>query len=363
MTIFTYVGSTGPTITATLREYKSDGTIGPIDLTVPVVNFQMRSQFGSALLVDAAAIVVDDPLDGNVRYDWTLADTTTAIDSSPGPYKAWWHIDYGSGTVTDTPEFDIQFIDHSPRRVTGPCTDWCSTQDVSACFSDVATGACLTSSVRMASEVLYELSGHTYSGWCQSTIRPCGDGCFPGVQILSRGHIVWSGFGWESNGDPCQCGGWLSQVELPGVAQSIVRVVVNGEVIDPTGYRLDPNNMLVRIDGEAWPQCQNLAAADDAEGAFSVTYSHGYEAPEIGRRAAVELAHEFWLVCNGSACSLPTGVVELTRQGITVKRNADLWSSGATGLPAVDSFIAAFGQRPGILVMSPEVTPTSRRTL
>ncbi len=364
MTIVLYIGNTGPTVTATLREVKSDGSIGPIDLTAPDVYFQMRSQFGSALLVDALATVVDDPLDGHVRYDWTLADTTTAIDSSPGPYKAWWHIDYGTGTIIDTPEFDVQFLDHSARRSTGPCTDWCTTQDVSACFADVAFGACLTSSVRMASEVLYELSGHQFAGWCQSTIRPCGGGCFPGgTQILSRGHIVWTGFDWQSDGESCQCGGWLSQVQLPGVAQSVTRVLVNGDLVDPDAYRLDPNNQLVRLDGGAWPECQNMAAADDAEGAFSVTYSHGYEAPELGRRAAAELAHEFWLVCNGSACSLPTGVVELTRQGITVKRNADLWANGATGLPAVDSFVSAFGQKPGFLVMSPEVTSTSRRTL
>lgn len=356
-----YVGSTQPSFGAPIRQ-TVNGVSVPVDLTNAQVFLRMRSLFGSDLLFDDAATVTDAAL-GTVRYDWSLDNTTTDIDSSPGPYRGWWHIILNGGAIVDSPEFDIDFLEHTTRRSVGPCTDWCSTQDVSACFADVALGSCLTSSVRMASEVLYELSGHTYPGWCQSTIRPCGGGCFPATQILSRGHIVWSGFGWESNGDPCQCGGYLSQVELPGVAQSIVRVVVNGEVIDPAGYRLDPNNMLIRIDGEAWPACQNLAAADDAEGAFSVTYSHGYSPPEIGRRAAVELAHEFWLVCNGSACSLPVGVVELTRQGITVKRNADLWTSGATGLPAVDSFIAAFGQRPGILVMSPEVNTTSRRTI
>lgn len=364
MTVWQYVGNTAPSVPDTLTQ-TLNGVTTPINLAGGSVTFNLRSLFGSAVLVSAPAVIVV-AASGTIRYDWTLADVTTAIGSSPGPYRAWW-----SGTVGGQsfrmPEFPVEFLPlvDSPTRAVGPCTDWCSTQDVIGCYpGDTEGGLCLSSAVTMASEVLYEMSGHQFTGWCQSTIRPCSRfGCFPWPQILSRGHIVWGDRGWYGDsGEPCQCGGWLSQVELPGIAQNVVSVVINGDTLSPTAYRLDPNDLLVRIDGGAWPICQNLAAADDGPGAFSVTYAHGYQPPEAGRRAAAQLAHEFWLACAGQPCSLPTGTVEVTRQGITIKRNSDLWSSGSTGLALVDSFLAAYNSKPGLIVMSPEVTPTSRRT-
>lgn len=360
MTVFQYVGNTAPSLPDTIKQ-TVNGVTTPVDLAGGSVNFRMRSLFGSALLIDSPAVIVTPAL-GTVRYDWTLADTTTAIGSSPGPYVGYWYVTLGS-QVVQTPEFDIEFLSNTTLlRTVGPCTDWIGTQDVTACFTDIAEGACLTSAVRSASEVLYEMSGHIFGGHCQSTIRPCSmTGCFPGIQILSRGHIVWNGFGWDGMGDPCQCGGWLSQVQLPGVAQSVVSVMINGDTLSPDAYRLDPNNFLVRVDGGAWPVCQNMAAGPDDPGSFQIIYAHSYQPPELGRRAAVELAREFFLVCAGQACSLPTGAYEVVRQGIRIRRNADLWTSGATGLPAVDSFLAAYGCKPGFLVMSPEVTSPSRR--
>jgi hypothetical protein len=362
-----FVGNTAPDVLDTLKQIQSNGSVGPIDLTsVTSVKFRLRSQFGSAVLVDGTAVVTDAP-NGKVRYDWILADTTTAIDSSPGPYKAWWHLDF-SGTTIDTPEFDVVFYDHAPRRVIGPCTDWCTTQDVLACFSDVAVDACLSSAVSMASEILYELSGRTFSGWCQSVIRPCQNfGCWGGAgvgtQFLSRGHVVWLGRGWrDDNGDPCACGAWLQKIILPGIAQSVVEVLIGGVPLPSSSYRLDPNNELVRTDGGAWPICQNLAANGDQPGTFQVTYQHGYPPNESAKRAAAQLSREFYLACSGLACSLPSGVVEMTRQGIRVQRMVNLFEAGTTGLAMVDSFLAAYGACKPTYVFSPDTFPTSRRT-
>lgn len=362
MTIVVYVGNTAPTVVGTLQEVKPNGSVGPVDLSAATVNFRMRSQFGSALLIDALAFIVN-PGAGSVQYSWALADTTTAIDSSPGPYKAWWHLDYGGGVEVDAPEFDVLFLDHSSRRAVGPCTDWCSTQDVVACYSDVETGACLTSSVRMASEVLYEMSGRTFPGWCQATIRPCSDwGPCGGYQVLDRGHIVeWGGESWRGQDAPgCSCG-FLQSVTLPGVAQGVVRVTIDGDVLDPDAYRLDPDNTLVRVDGDGWPVCQNMNAASTEAGTFEVVYAHGYSPPEVGRRAAVQLAHEFWLACSGRACKLPVGVTQIVRQGLTITRAASLFKDGATGLAMTDSFLAAY-QADNVIVLSPETMTGERRT-
>lgn len=362
-----FIGDTAPDVTDVIKEVKSNGSVGPINLTALVsIRFRMRSAFGVTPLIDNLGSVVGSPLDGAVLYDWTLADTTTAIDSSPGPYSAWWVLDFGGGTVITTPEFDVMFYSHSSiRREIGPCTAWCSTQDVTACFPDVSTSVCLTSAVMMASEVLYELSGRTFDGWCQSTIRPCQNtGCWGGgwgTQILSRGHIVWNGRGWMQDDEPCSCGGWLQKIKLPGIAQAIVRVTINGVILASTAYRLDPDNTLIRTDGGGWPICQNMNAAGTAEGAFEVVYAHGYAPNEIARRAAAQLAREFALACGGLDCALPSGVVEIVRQGIKVTRAASLFE-GAMGLSMVDAFLAAYSQCDPTYVFSPDTYPTSRRT-
>ena len=54
MTIIVYVGSTGPTVTATLREIKSNGSVGPVDLTTASVRFRMRSAYAATPVIDAA---------------------------------------------------------------------------------------------------------------------------------------------------------------------------------------------------------------------------------------------------------------------------------------------------------------------
>lgn len=363
-----YVGNTAPSITDTLQEVKSDGSIGARDLNGATVRFRMRSLFGSDVLIDSPVVIVNPPgTNGKIRYDWTLGNTTTNIDSSPGPYQGWWHLDYG-GTTLDYAEFPIQFLDHSPRRGVGPCTDWTSTQDVYACYGDVVAGSCLTSSVRQASEVLYELSGRQFPGYCQSVIRPCSNmncwGPAPfGAQFLDRGHVVWGDRGWSfDNGDPCMCGAWLQKIILPGNAQHVVEVLIGGQPLAASSYRLDPNNELIRTDGGAWPICQNLAANGDQPGTFQVTYGHGYSPPEVAQKAAVQLAHEFYLACSGLACQLPSGVVEIARQGIRVQRAANLFKDGATGLAMVDSFLAAYGACHPTYVFSPDTFPTSRRT-
>lgn len=370
MTIFVFVGNTAPSVEAPLQQVLSNGALGPLDLTGVNVSFRMRSLFGSAFIIDHAAVIIGAPTLGQVRYDWTLANTTVDIGNHPGPYVGWWHLDYGGGTTLDTNEFAIQFLDHAPRRAVGPCTDWCGTQDVVACFPDTGSDACLMSGVRMASEVLYELSGRQFPGYCQSIIRPCQNmGCWGrgpgplGQQFLDRGHVVWDGWGWRGGQDePCACGSWLQKIILPGTAQEVIEVLIGGVLLSSSSYRLDPDNTLIRTDGGAWPICQDMAAAGTAPGTFQITYSHGYDPPEVGRRAAAQLAHEFWLACSGMACQLPSGVVQIIRQGITITRAAALFKDGATGLAMVDAFLTAYPQMPAVLVMSPEVMPTDRRT-
>lgn len=364
MTIVVYVGNTAPSVEDTLQQVLSSGALGPIDLTTATVRFKMRSLWSDVLLIDSPAVIVNAPA-GMVRYDWTLANTTTAIDSQPGGYVAWWEMNF-TGTLLDSPQFDVLFQDHSRMRQVGPCTNWCLTQDVTACYSAIPASACLSSAVKMASELLFEISGRSFPGYCQSTVRPCADGHGQCGQILSRGHIVsWGGMrGWRGSDDePCGCGSWLQKVTLAGTPQAVIQVMIDGIVIPEASYRLDPDGTLFRTDGGAWPICQNMAAAGNAPGAFQIKYAHGYQPPELGRKAAVQLASEFYKACSNQACKLPAGVTKIVRQGIEITRAANLFREGATGLAMVDSFIHAYGcGDQGTIVLTPEVINRARRT-
>src|SRR5688572_19075482 len=178
----------------------------------------------------------------------------------------------------------------------GPCTAWIDGGDVAACCdADYGSDESLLDAVAaMAQELLFELSGGQYPGLCERTVRPCQPKVC-GFQVLSRGHIVaplwWAGNAWS--GHPCGCHA-LSRVELAGYpVQEITEVKINGDVVDPAGYRLDQHRYLTRLadaegDVQLWPGCQRLDLDDTEEGTWSVTYVWGAAPPAIAVQAAAQ---------------------------------------------------------------------------
>lgn len=260
----------------------------------------------------------------------------------------------------------------------GPCSAWTTTDDIAACCTEVESGSDPDPFFEVArdeaSQVLHELSGRIFSGLCQNTVRPCAVGCGCSMQVLSRGHVViepsWSGLGWQCDGRPCGCSG-LSTVKLPGYpVREIVQVKIDGDIVDPDTYRLDGYRYLVRVRDPAepetalrWPSCQMLDLPDTADGTFSVTYTYGQNPPLAGQHAARELACEIAKQCAGGECKLPTGVSQITRQGVRFDRaffridpNTGAWR---TGMAAVDAFLNAYN--PNGLARRPMISsPTSR---
>jgi hypothetical protein len=253
----------------------------------------------------------------------------------------------------------------------GPCTAWTTVEDIEAfCNTDSASvlvsgselDEALTMSAATSSQILYELSGQQFSGLCQQTVRPCRSGCVCGYQVLSRGHIVnWGGSGWLCDErTPCGCSA-LSKITLAGYpVREVVEVKIDGDVVDPTTYRMDAWRHLVRLDGAQWPGCQTLDLPDTEEGTFSVTYTYGQTPPQMAKDAATALACEIYRSFNGLECALPVGATRVTRQGITIERtffqrdgNLGVWR---TGIPAVDGFLNSvnpYGLRRRPTVWSP----------
>lgn len=259
--------------------------------------------------------------------------------------------------------------------VQGPCTPWTSSQAAWNCCgqpTEIVDGdECavdFSEEVMIASELLFELSGRLFSGFCEKTVRPCrtGCGCTFG-QVLSRGHIVpspwsWGGNSWWCDGNPCGCRP-LSKVLLSGYpVREILEVKIDGDVVDPDTYELRNYRWLVRTRDPAdpdtalsWPSCQDDDLPDTEDGTFSVTYTYGQDPPLAGQRAAAALACEISKTCSASGdgdCTIPTNAVRVTRQGVTIDKNATLaWffekdgdKGWQTGIPMVDSFLNSFNR-------------------
>lgn len=232
----------------------------------------------------------------------------------------------------------------------GPCETWTPrwTCDVMT-TSPVVTGQ----AVQAATAVLWSMSGQRF-GLCTTTIRPCRRGC---IDAYPRGYVEWIGGspggilgdalwfapGCSSCGDACSCT-TQSEVVLPAPVDSIVAIKVDGVVLDPSAYVLYDARRLLRVDGEAWPTCNDLSAADTEDGTWSITASYGEPVPALGELAVGELACELLRAFEGDDCSLPANVQSLARQGVTIEMPdpAELRKQGLLGLRLGDLFIQTY---------------------
>lgn len=251
-----------------------------------------------------------------------------------------------------------------------PC-DW--TLNTSCCTGwDDYTTEVQETATAWATGILDALTGRQFAQ-CPVVVRPCGKRCgwsggyltFPvnGSVAGSAGAPGWmtpytSGGVWRN----CACGGPCScrarcEAHLNGPVAEVVEVKVDGVVIDPAAYRLDDGSILVRTDGECWPECQDLNLSDDEPDTFSVQYRPGAPLPPIGQIAAGELACQFAKACSSDAsCALPQQLQSLSRNGVQVEVVDPnlLTENGLTGLPNVDLFIKAvnpqrLARRPRVL--------------
>lgn len=277
--------------------------------------------------------------------------------------------------------------------VLGPCQSWVTVDEVAACCSaDVGSDPSLFEMASVeASMVLFEFSGRQFTGACEVlNARPFADGCScwawltspmsPGAPQIPFGSFGWGlwgtgwGWGWDGCGSAFGCGA-LSRAKLTGYpVTEVTEVKVDGDVIDPTGYRLDEWKYLTRLADPVslaprfWPACQRLDLDDDQPGTWSVSYLAGVAPPALGVSAAAQLACQIYLACiGGASCDLPSGVTKIERQGITIERAPFLaWGlkngSWATGLSLVDLFLSTYnpaGLRRRSAVWSPDVAPYS----
>lgn len=267
-----------------------------------------------------------------------------------------YHFEATGGTAAEASSWFLAGRSAHP----GPCEDWCGPEDPFTCSPAIAEDdrdyGLAARMVTVASELLYMASGRLYPGWCELSARPCG--------LWACGHT-------EAPWGTCGCGR-VDELLLPGPVIGVLEVRVDGAVVDPATWRLD-GRRLVRLDGDRWPTCQDLAADPETDSdTFLVTYVRGRRPPEAGRHAAALLARELYNGCAGADCKLPEKTVTVVRQGTTLSLTRpetlglDRDGKWTFGIREVDYFLGAYGRPAGRRragsAHSPHAQPATRRT-
>lgn len=208
----------------------------------------------------------------------------------------------------------------------GPCESW---TPIFSCALPTGSEAVSGIAVAAATEVLWKRTGQRF-GLCTQKLRPCASDCFDnafpnGIIPFSlrypfpynyRG--LWYNLGCGGCPGSCSCT-IIHEAILPAPVANITEVKVDGVILAPSAYRVDDQRLLVRLDGDPWPVCNDLNHDDTEIGTWSVTAQFGEVIPQLGLAAVGELAMEFikYLMCDDS-CSFPTAVQSVQRQGVSM---------------------------------------------
>lgn len=221
--------------------------------------------------------------------------------------------------------------------------------------------------VMFAAMTMRMLTGYRVGG-CPVTVRPCRSGCsedtwrsYPVGPGSTPWHPVSLHGTWLNvycgHLSSCGCTG-VGAVQLYGPAGVIEEVKVDGDVVDPAAYRLDPGGWLSRVDGEQWPICQDLNLPDTEPNTWSISYTPGAAVDAAGAFAAGKLAGEYVQACAGGDCALPRGVSQVVRNGVTLTLTPGNFPGGMTGIIEVDAYIRRWnphGLMGPSMVMSPDL--------
>jgi hypothetical protein len=128
----------------------------------------------------------------------------------------------------------------------------------------------------------------------------------------------------------CGCSD-IGGVQLEAPVGDIIEVRLEGAVLDPSEYRVEDGNRLVRTTG-AWPVCAGRN--------FTVTYLNGYKVDAMGAYAGGVLAAEFlFALTSDKKCRLSAKASAVSRQGINMELTPGLFPEGTTGLTEVDAYL------------------------
>lgn len=244
----------------------------------------------------------------------------------------------------------------------GVCSDW-------AGYAPTTKAAALD----LATLYLWAATGRRF-GVCPLTIRPSQTvraeiayrayPVIPGSQAglgVAGGPFLFDGRWFNAGCSSACCGSSACSIVLRGPVADVIEVTVGADIIAPSAYRVDVTGgvyLLVRIDGECWPRCQNFRNDPPEDDTFEVTYLIGSPLPPALAVAAALLACEYAKGLSGGPCKLPAKMRRLSRQGVELELEVPDAALGTTGIREVDDVVFALNptrrQRPPVL-LSPDL--------
>jgi hypothetical protein len=253
------------------------------------------------------------------------------------------------------------------------------------CNDYLFDAAVLDEMLRVATDVLFELSGRQFSGSCSDCVRPTARYVSsPGWLSLPNNLLLPLGDGFMINGREwdatCACNkttrtgcNFISEITLGGYpVAEVTKVLVDGVELDPSEYRVDDYRWLVRLpdangNQKGWPCCQNMLLPNTKVGTFEVTFTYGVPPPAAGVFAAATLACELAMGCTPSLqknCRLPRRVTNVARQGVSMVLLDPSGIRFIEGLPEVHLFLNTYNPdkaRRRAVVVSPDIPRRVRR--
>ncbi|QPO17100.1 head-to-tail adaptor [Gordonia phage Lilbeanie] len=222
---------------------------------------------------------------------------------------------------------------------------------------DAASDAERAAAEAWATEVLRALTGGVF-GVEEISVRPVDNGPARGNTYDGTLAVRYPYGGYVSSRlhDPVGAAfGPVQEIALIGPIHSIESVMVDGQVLPSSAYRVRNRRWLRRVDGSGWPTRQDLNAADNAVGAFTVVYRRGIEPSDAGKLAAGRLAVEALRDMAGQSCALPRGITTITREGVSISVDPRaFFEEGMTGVDAVDQWILAVGKSQRAQIVNPQ---------
>ena len=257
-----------------------------------------------------------------------------------------------------------------------PCSTWDVDPDalgVCSAWGDYST-AIQDAALELATAWLWAATGRRF-GPCPIVVRPAQSrfGPEPAYQAypvtapgargvgFPGGPYLFDGRWFNAGCTTACCGNSACAVVLRGPVYSVTEVTVGADVVPSSAYRVDVAGgayLLVRVDGECWPTCQDFAAEPGDPDTFEVAYEIGEAIPTVLALAAGALACEYGKHLTGGVCSLPARMTRLSRQGVEVEVEAPSPADGKSGIKLVDDVVAILnptGRRAPARVMSPDL--------
>jgi hypothetical protein len=137
----------------------------------------------------------------------------------------------------------------------------------------------------------------------------------------------------------CTCARYLYLELSREPVASVSEVLIDGDVLAASAYRVDDYNRLVRVDGDIWPRCNDLELATTEDRTFSVAFTFGAEVPAEGVLAAALLACKWAESIGLGDCEVPVNATSVDREGVHIEIRPPTLS---TGNLLVDEWLQSF---------------------